>query len=250
MPDPVTAAIVGGTMLVGGGMSGRESRKGAEKAANIQASAEQQGLEALRADLSPYNELGIESSKGLMNSVWGQQPFQQLTAQQLQSDPFFNALSREQGNALLQERAALGLGSSGGTMDAMNRNLLLLGNDFRQQHMQNALTQNQNRFNQLMGITQLGQASAARTGAQAYQSGVNIGQLNSVSPLARAQERSNMFGQIGNLVGMGAMAYGGGMFGGGGSPLGMGGTVSNMGSPVTNYTPGGGVSFDASRYLR
>lgn len=255
MPDPITGAIIGGTQLVGGLMSGREARRGQERAANIQAQAEREGMAQLRADLAPYNQLGKQAAPLLMQSIWGggpaggwakmssrdgsstQSDYSPLTADQLLSDPFFNALSRQQENSLLQERAALGLGSSGGTMDAMNRNLLLLGNDFRQQHLSNALTQNQARFNQLMGITGMGQASAAQTGAQAYQSGVNIGQLNSVSPLARAQERSNMFGTIGNLAGMGMMAYGSGMFN---SPVG-------GGSAVGGYTPG--VQFNAGQWM-
>ncbi len=303
MPDPVTGAIVGGTQLVGGMLSGREARKGAESAANVQKAGQQAGLEALRADLAQYNQIGLQSSPLLMQNVfglgaptnaadmdaararmaaidseiaglpasgskgiWGNvaakvapnprlaqlqqeraslesrltpqyaQPeqYKELTANQLLNDPFFNALSQQQGNSLLQERAALGLGSSGGTMDAMNRNLLLLGNDFRQQHLQNALTQNQTRFNQLMGMTQLGQNSAAQTGTAGYNAGINMGQLNSVSPLARAQERSNMFGQLGNLAGMGAMAYGQGMFS---SPqLGSGAAIGDYtGSQFSNW---------------
>jgi hypothetical protein len=132
----------------------------------------------------------------------------------------------------------MGLGSSGGTNLAMNRNLLMLGNDFRQQHLQNSLTKNQQRFNQLMGITTLGQNSAARTGAASQQSAIDIGQLNSVSPLARAQERSNLVGGLTNLAGMGMMAYGQGAFN---SPqVGSGAAIQDYtGSQFSNWAAGG-----------
>ncbi len=302
MPDMITGAIVGGTQLLGGVLGGREARRGAESAANAQRAGQSEALAAIRGDLAPYNQIGLQSSPLLMQNVFGigsptnttdmeaararmaaidaeltqihgkprgfvgelarratpnpriaelqqeraglqsrlnpqyapPEQYRELTANQLLNDPFFNALSRQQENSLLQERAALGLGSSGGTMDAMNRNLLLLGNDFRQQHLQNALTQNQTRFNQLMGMSQLGQNSAAQTGAAGYNAGINMGQLNSVSPLARAQERSNMFGNIGNLVGMGAMAYGQGMFNS--PPVGSGAAIPDYtGSQFSNW---------------
>lgn len=248
MPDPITGLVVAGGSLLGSAYSGRQARKGAENAADTQAAAEREGLAALRADLDPYNQMGLQSSPMMMGNVWGmtkgadgtfamnESPYQELTASQLLNDPFFNELSRSQNESLLSERAAMGLGSSGGTDLAMNRNLLMLGNDFRQQHLQNSLTKNQQRFNQLMGITTLGQNSAARTGAASQQSAINVGQLNSVSPLARAQERSNLVGGLTNLAGMGMMAYGQGAFN---SPVG-------TGSATGGYQPG--VQFNASKW--
>jgi hypothetical protein len=124
----------------------------------------------------------------------------------------------------------------------------LLGNDFQQQNLQNKMAQNQQRFSQLFGVTGIGQASAAQTGAAGMNTANAIGQLNSISPLARAQERSNL---VGNVMQLGGMAMGSGMFGGGGGGgnLFSVGSGSPLGSPVTNYTPGGGVAFDASRYF-
>jgi hypothetical protein len=125
------------------------------------------------------------------------------------------------------------------------RNLLLLGNDFQQQNLQNKMAQNQQRFSQLFGVTGIGQASAAQTGQAGMNTANAVGQLNSISPLARAQERSNL---VGNVMQLGGMAMGRGMFGGGGG----GGNLFSVGSGSTipNYTPGGGVQFDASRWMQ
>lgn len=169
-------------------------------------------------------------------------PFAQPDPNEVLNNPFFKALADQQMNAQLNERSALGLAGSGGTQDSLMRNLLLLGNDFQQQNLQNKMAQNQQRFNQLFGITGIGQASAAQTGAAGMNTANAIGQLNSVSPLARAQERSNL---VGNLFQLGGMAVGSGMFRRGG---GMNLFSVGSGSTVPNYTPGGGVQFNAGNW--
>jgi len=212
-------------LMSGGALGGAVSR--AVSAVDPRLSVLQQERDALQSRLNPQYAL---------------QAFNQPDPNEVLNNPFFKALADQQMNAQLNERSALGLAGSGGTQDSLMRNLLLLGNDFQQQNLQNKMAQNQQRFSQLFGVTGIGQASAAQTGAAGMNTANAIGQLNSISPLARAQERSNM---VGNIMQLGGMAVGSGMLGGGG-----GGNLFSVGSgsTVPNYTPGGGVQFDMSRW--
>lgn len=203
-----------GVDLTGGG-----ARRAAEQAAREGVAGQQRGLEAIREDLAPFTEVGREAANLLLSSVFA--PTEQDPQEVLQN-PFFQALAQQQEQDVLQQRAALGLAGSGGTADALQRNLLLLGNEIQQQNLNNALQENQLRFNQLLGITGLGQASAAQTGAAAQQTAQNIGSLQGVSPLARAQQQAQLTGQIGQIGGaiLGGPAgsfLGGSLFGGGAS---------------------------------
>lgn len=214
-----------GLDLTGGG-----ARRAAEQASERQIAGTEKGLEALRADLAPFREIGSESANLLLSSVFA--PKEQ-TAQEVLQDPFFKALSEEQNRNTLAQRAALGLGGSGGTEDILQRNLLLLGDQFRQQNLQNQMSQNQLRFNQLMGISGLGQASAAQTGAASQQALTNIGGLQGVAPLARAQQQgqlTQMLGQFGGAIGGAAI---GGLTGGGG----LGGLSSMFGGGQATTRP-------------
>jgi hypothetical protein len=221
-----------------GAYSAHQSRKGAEKAADRQAEGIERGQAILREDLSPFTQIGHQAAPSLLDSIlgfgrtgvtvdengneipqFGLTGFQEQDPNEILNNPFFQALNRQQAESTIAGRAALGLGGSGGTEDALTRNLLLLGKDFEQQNLQNRLTQNQQRFNQLMGVTGIGQSSAAQTGASGMAAQTDIGALQSVSPLARAQERSSY---AGNLLNIGGFAMGGGF-----GPLGGGGSVLN-----------------------
>ena len=135
MPEPITAGLLVGGSIASSVMSGRESRKGAEKAAKIQASAEREGLAALRSDLESSRRLGDYANPAMIQSLWGYQgdyqlpgstdeagnpiagtflpknefsSYSPLTAEQLLSDPFYNELSRQQDDSVLAALAILG----------------------------------------------------------------------------------------------------------------------------------------------
>lgn len=209
---------------VGIDLTGGGARRAAESAARRQERGVLKGQEAIRADLAPFTDVGAEAANLLLSSVFA--PTEQ-DPQEILQNPFFQALSRQQNQDLLQQRAALGLAGSGGTEDALNRNLLLLGNQFQQQNLNNALAQNQLRFNQLLGVSGLGQASAAQTGAAANLAQQQIGALQGVAPLARAQQQAqftqNVLQGFGQAPGGGESGATPGIFGGGGAAGGGGG---------------------------
>lgn len=212
----------------------------------IQTEAGQEALETLRADLAPFTRVGTEAANLLLGSVL-EPGGMQTTAQDVLSDPFFQALSEQQTQDTLAQRAALGLAGSGGTQDILQRNLLQLGEGFRQQRQNEALARQQTRFNQLMGATQIGQASAAQTGLTGANILTDIGTIQAQAPLAQAQQEAQF---TGGLFQLGGAALGGLLGGpagasigaGTGGGLGAGGAVSPFGgipsggSPLQNFT--------------
>lgn len=206
-----------GIDLTGGGQ-----RQAAKEAANIQSAAGREAMDVLRGDLAPFTQIGEEAASQLIGSML--QPVN-VTAQDVMSDPFFQALSRQQEESLLRQRQAMGLGSSGGSQDVLSRSLLQLGEGFRQNRINEALTQQQARFNQLFSVAGLGQASAAQTGAQSSNILQNIGNVQSTVPLVGGQVAANQGQQL--MQGLGAFAQNseGGQSGQGGQG-GLGSTAS------------------------
>lgn len=230
----VEAAILGAGALglAGSYFGGKEASKGAKEAAAIQAEGGRDAIEILRQDLAPFTQLGSEAAGMLMGNVL--QPDQaQVTAQDVLSDPFYQALADEQQQSLLAERAALGLAGSGGTQDVLQRNLLQLGEGFRQQKANGELARQQARFNQLFGIAGLGQASAAQTGMQSAGLLTDIASAQSAVPLASAQAKGNLYGSLADFGGL-AMGVAGGLYGG--SQIGAGSAVGGMPSGMTNFS--------------
>lgn len=199
-----------GMDLTGGGQ-----RQAASKSARIQAKAGQEAIDVLRGDLDPFREVGTEAVNMLLQNLidpQGQDPNQVI------DNPFFQALSQEQDRNTLAQRAALGLGGSGGTQDALARQQLLLGNQFQQQNLSNQ----QARFNQLFNIAGMGQNAASQTGSGTANLLTGIGSVQSTVPMAAAQVASQQGQQF--MQGVGAL---GSAFGGLGGILGGGGAVAS-----------------------
>jgi hypothetical protein len=219
----------------------------------LQAEAGQEAISALQSQLLPYTALGSTAARDLRGGALkegelpifeGGAPLQtqdtaRVTAQDVLSDPFFQALSEQQTRGTLAERAALGLASSGGTEDMLTRNLLQLGEGFRQQREQEqlgrqaqqfgqqltgrqllageqqqgfnqALAAQQARFNQLFGTAQLGQQAATTLGTGAANLLTGMGAVQGAVPIAQAQANQQATGDV---LALGGTALGA-MFGG------------------------------------
>lgn len=235
-----------GLDLTGGGAS-----DAAGDAARRQEGMAREGLAALRADLEPFRQVGSAAANQLMGSVYNptaQDPNQVL------NDPFFKAMAEQQNNELLQNRSALGLGSSGGTQDILMRNLLLLGRGFQQENLNNQLAQNQQRFGQLFNVAGMGANAAAQTGTNTLQTMNNIGQIQSMPGIIGAQVKANQGQQFmqaapGFLSGMGIGGFGGGLGAGLGGLASQGlGALGGLFGGGGATAPTGGVQFNASRW--
>ena len=161
-----TAAIVGGAAALGGGiLASRSADKAADKqiaAADRATQVQQDAAEQIRSDLQPFREVGegaLGQLSGLVTDPNQQRKF-------IQDNPSFNALAEQSQRGILQNAAARGKAGSGGTAEALQNSLVLLGSDLLNQ-----------RISQTQNLAGLGQSAAAQQAQQTQASAGAIGEL-------------------------------------------------------------------------
>ncbi len=229
-----TTALVGGA-IAATAYSSRQSSKAAGKAAKTQAEASKQagdtqliatekGIAEQRRQfnkmvqlLSPYAQAGTGALKAQQNILGlGGAAAQRKAISGIEQSPYFQATAQQGESAILQNASATGGLRGGNTQGALAQ--------FRPQLL-NQLVQQQ--YANLGGITNMGQSAAAGQAAGGMQSAGAIGNLLSQGGAAQAQgylgagqaQAGGYLGQaaatqqgIGNLIGLGGMAYGAGLF--------------------------------------
>ena len=195
MPDPITMMVVGGSQLVGSVMQA----DAASEAAGIQGAAAEQGVQeqrrqfdAMRELLKPYTEAGVPALAGL-------QPYAQAGAPALEQQQALLGLRGPEAQraaiagieggagyqsqvqageeALLQRASATGGLRGGNIQGALAQ--------FRPQMLQQEIEKQYGRLGGLADIgritqqnlAQIGQGSAAGTGAAGLETGTNIANL-------------------------------------------------------------------------
>lgn len=208
-----TAAVVGaGAAAYGAAKSGKASGKAAE----AQSEASQAGVEEQRRQfdklvelLSPYTKAG-EGSLGAQQNILGLNGVQaqQAAISGIENSPYFQSTAQQGENAILQNASATGGLRGGNTQGALAQFRPQLLNQLVQQQYQN-----------LGGITALGQNSAAQQGNAGMQSANNIGNLLAQGGAAQAGGylgQASAFNQglenLGGLAGLGIGAYKAGLF--------------------------------------
>lgn len=213
----------------------RKSSKAAGKAADTQAAASQQAADAqavatgkaideqrrqfdkMVSLLSPYAQAGTGALAAQQNLLGLKGAAAQKAAiSGIEQSPYFQATAKQGENAILQNASATGGLRGGNTQGALAQ--------FRPQLL-NQLVQQQ--YANLGGITNMGQSAAAGQAAGGMQSAGAIGNLLSQGGAAQAQgylgagqaQAGGYLGQaaatqqgIGNLIGIGGLAYGAGLF--------------------------------------
>jgi hypothetical protein len=214
MPDPITAAVVGGTTLV----SGKMQADAAEDAAAMQVAGGDRALaqqlrmfEMGREDMAPYRESGYTALKDIERLM----PMftQQFGPEQLEQylDPSM-AFRMKYGTKATERAANVGGGLlSGNTL----RSLTEFGQDLASTEYANAFNRAQteptNIFNRLHAISGLGQ-NAVTTGVQAQQaygnqaSNIITGQAaaQAAGTVGQANAYAGAIGNIGNMAMMNA----------------------------------------------
>lgn len=207
-----TTAVVAGTVAAGA-YSANKSAKAAKKASKAQSESAEAGVEEQRRQfdklvelLSPYTKAGPQSLKAQQDILGlSGAPAQQRAISGIEKSPYFQATAKQGESAILQNAAATGGLRGGNTQGALAQFRPALLNSLVQQQYQN-----------LGGITSLGQNSAAQQGNAGMQSASNIGNLLAQQGSAQAggiigaQNAQNQL--IGNLIGLGGAAIGGGAF--------------------------------------
>ena len=212
MPDPVSAAVVGGSQLVSGYMGAKAAKSAAQTTADATVRAaqiQQQMYEQGREDLAPYREQGYTALKdigGMKPYLTGQ--FEDYRDQYL--DPSM-AFRMQYGTQATERLANVGGGAlSGNTL----RGLADYGQNLASTEYSNAFnrfqTERGNIYNTLANIAGMGQG-AVNTGITAGQATAqNLGQLTvggaqaqAAGTVGAANAYSNALGNIGDA----AMAY-------------------------------------------
>jgi hypothetical protein len=179
MPDPITATIAGvgsvASSVVGANAAGKAGRA-QERAAMMGVEEQRAAREQMRALLQPYVAAGGPALEAQMASLGlaGPEAQQAFVAQQEQS-PAFQALARQQEEAILQNASATGGLRGGNVQGALAQ--------FRPALLNQFLTQ---QYERLGGLTTLGQQSAAGVGTAGMQSANAIGQLFGEAGQAKA----------------------------------------------------------------
>ncbi len=143
---------------------GGAQRDAAEKAAREQEAAgltalqlQKDTTEQIRGDLAPFREAGAAGLPLLSGAI-------NDPSSRVLNNPFFQTMAADQEQRLLASAAARGKVGSGGTGDDLQRNLLLLGNQFAQQDITN-----------LQNLTNTGANAAAQTGSFLQQGATSQG---------------------------------------------------------------------------
>lgn len=206
---PVAAAVVG-SAVVGGVMSGRAQKKAANAAANAQIESSEMGVEEQRRQfdavqklLKPYADAGLSGLSGQQDLLGiNGTAAQQAAIGNINNSAEMQTYLQQGENAILQNSSATGGLRGGNTQAALAQ--------FRPQLLNQLINQ---RYQNLAGMTSLGQNAAAGTGNAGMQAASNISNLYQQSGAAQAgaalasgQANANMWngltGAIGQVGGM------------------------------------------------
>lgn len=206
---PVAAAVVG-SAVVGGVMSSRAQKKAANSAANAQIQSSEMGVEEQRRQfdavqklLKPYADAGLSGLTGQQNLLGiNGNAAQQAAIGNINNSAEMQTYLQQGENAILQNASATGGLRGGNTQAALAQ--------FRPQLLNQLINQ---RYQNLAGMTALGQNAAAGTGNAGMQTASNISNLyqqtgaaQAGAALANGQASANMWngvtGAIGQVAGM------------------------------------------------
>ena len=206
---PVAAAVVG-SAVVGGVMSSKAQKSAARSASNAQIQASEMGVEEQRRQfdavqklLKPYADAGLSGLSGQQDLLGINGTAAQQTAiGNINNSAEMQTYLQQGENAILQNASATGGLRGGNTQAALAQ--------FRPQLLNQLINQ---RYQNLAGMTALGQNAAAGTGNAGMQTASNISNLyqqtgaaQAGAALAQGQASANMWngvtGAIGQVAGM------------------------------------------------
>lgn len=210
---PIAAAAVGtklavgmvGASVVGGALSSRAQRKSANAAANAQIEASEMGVEeqrrqfdAVQKILKPYADAGLSGLTGQQNLLGiNGTAAQQAAINNINNSPEMATYLQQGENAILQNASATGGLRGGNTQAALAQ--------FRPQLLNQMINQ---RYQNLAGMTAVGQNAAAGTGNAGMQTASNISNLyqqtgaaQAGAALAQGQASANMWNGVSQAIG-------------------------------------------------
>lgn len=204
MPFGVAAAAVGaGAAIYGASKQSKATKQAADQSAEVQREGiafQKEALDQLRGDLEPYRGAGVPALGAMQNAAGlnGPDGYAQALAA-FQASPGYQFQFDEGMRAVNAGAAASGMSQSGAALKALQaRGQQLANQDFGTY------------YNRLAGLAQIGQNSAAQSGAAGVQTAggvanslAGIGQTYASLGTAQANIQGNMVQGVGNAVGQG-----------------------------------------------
>lgn len=197
-----TADFVGGLWEdVTGQTAAKEATNAATAAAQNGIDAQMQMFNAMQGNLSPYMEAGTNalSQQQALSGALGPEA-QQAAYDAIQVSPAYTSALAAGENSILQNASATGGLRGGNTQSAMAQ--------FAPQLLSSAIS---NQYNQLGGLSQLGQASAAGVGSAGLSTGQgisnsysNMGDAQAAGAMAQYQLPYTMFQDLSHMALQGA----------------------------------------------
>jgi len=198
LPALLVPALLAGATVIGNIASGYFQGEASKDAANTQSEAAQAGIDeqrrqfdAIQQLLNPYVEAGgnaLQQQQALAGTLG--QAAQQEALNSIQSGSEFRSLVQQGENSILQNASATG-GLRGGNIQSSLA-------QFRPALLNNLINQ---KYQQLGGLSQMGQSSAAGVGSAGQSSANNITNLLGQQGQAIAQGQIGQGNALANIPG-------------------------------------------------
>ncbi len=182
MPSSIIGSVLGslGSSIVGSVLGSNAQKSAANNATDAQMAM----FNKTQQNLQPFIDTGQSANKSLNDllGVGSDNPLLSpllkaptMTESQLQSTPGYQFNLRQGLKSTQNSAAARGLGSSGAALKGADAYSTGLADSTYQQQFSNAVTNQTNQYNRLLGASSLGENAAAGLGNNAQATGANIG---------------------------------------------------------------------------
>ena len=175
----IGSAVVGAGASVAGSMAQSSATKKASKAQQdaqkYAADIQKEMYDTTRNDLLPYNTAGQSATNMLSNRLPELTAPIRMDQSTLEQTPGYQFNLSQGLKSVQNSAAARGLGTSGAALKGAASYATGLADSTYQNQFNNAITNQTNAYNRLMGAATLGESAAAQTGAYGTQTGANIG---------------------------------------------------------------------------
>jgi len=175
----IGSAVVGAGASVAGSAAQSKATskasKGQQDAQKYAADIQKEMYDTTRKDLLPYNEAGQAATTQLSNRLTNLTSPIIMDQSTLEQTPGYQFNLTQGLKSVQNSAAARGLGTSGAALKGAAAYATGLADSTYQNQFNNAVTNQTNAYNRLMGVSTLGESAAAQTGAYGTQTGANIG---------------------------------------------------------------------------
>ena len=191
------AAIIGGSAVIGGGLSylsSKEQSKAAGKASDDMAQVQWEMYDQNRKDMAPWREAGVRSLDDL-ERVQGTYEGAVMDPIQYKKSPGYDWL-RQQGEASInRQSAAQGQFGTGRN----NKDLMQYGQGLALQDYQGYLGRLESLMNRYAGTSQVGQTSSAMVAGLGANAANQVGNAQYASEINQGNARTGLYQNISNI---------------------------------------------------